>query len=79
MQLCSKGAVTIYDMGSVHLVSAFHPPISLLITVLLASPTHSTTTMDAVKNLADKVTGNGDAQQAGVTNSAAVSFPRTCP
>lgn len=30
--------------------------------------------MEAVKNMADKVTGKGDQQQAGVTNSAAVGF-----
>jgi hypothetical protein len=29
--------------------------------------------MEAVKNLAEKVTGSGDAQQPGVTDSAAVS------
>ena len=28
--------------------------------------------MDAVKNIADKVTGKGDTQQPGVTNSANV-------
>jgi hypothetical protein len=35
--------------------------------------------MEAIQNITDKITGKGDDQRAGVTNSAAVSLPLPDP